>query len=154
MVRGIAVAGPMLIVAILEAASLVLTGAGRSPWWPDYQLNLSEATAVRDDAEVARLLERGEDPNRRRTVRAGLLGNERVVTATPLEAALSIRRAELLGGLFARGASIPPEDLPRIRCAVRALDDAEISAALDARYPPADAPTCSGEEQLWLPAPR
>jgi hypothetical protein len=152
MVRGIAAAaaGPAAIVVLLEAAVLLGAAVGHHPWWPDLDLNLSEAAAVRDHAEVARLLERGEDPNARRPVRAGLLGNDDVVEATPLEAAVSIRRAELMDVLFTAGAALAPGDWGRLRCWAEAHEYDDVVARLDMHRPAsAGAVECHGEENLW-----
>ena len=141
-----------MIVAVIEAGSLVLALGGNHPSWPDYQLNLSEAVAVRDTAETTRQLEAGEDPSARRRVRPGLMGNDVEVAASPLEAAVSIGRTELMGLLFERGARLSQPEWERLRCAARALEDDAVLAALDARRPVAgDIVVCSGNQQWWKP---
>ena len=148
----LAAAGPAVVIVLIEAASLLLATGGRHPQWPDRQLNLAEAVAVRDTAEVIRLLEAGEDPSTRRRVRPGLMGNDVEVAAMPLEAAVSIGRTELIGLLFDRGARLTQEEWASLRCAARALEDDAVLAALDGRRPvPGGAVACSGEEQWWRP---
>jgi hypothetical protein len=144
-----AAAGPAVVVATVEAAVLVVALFGDHPRWPDMQLNLSEAAAVRDHAEVVRLLRAGENPHARRPVRPGLVGNDSVVDTTPLEAAVSIRRSELVNLLFEHGVRPSSADWTRIRCAAQALDYRDVVATLDARRPAGSESTCSGDERLW-----
>ena len=70
-------AAPAVVLASLEAANLMIATVRDHPQWPNTHLNISEAAAVRDHAEVVRLLESGENPNTRRPVRPGLLDNDR-----------------------------------------------------------------------------
>ena len=80
--------------------------AGGQPFWSVTDLTLAEAVATRDAGEVTRLIEREHvDPNRAWPVRAGLLGDVR--TATPLEAAVLARRAEMASLLLRLGAAVP-----------------------------------------------
>lgn len=159
MVRGIgrsrviwplaAAAGPAIVIAAVEAVVLVIALFGNHPRWPDMQLNLSEASAVRDHAEVVRLLRAGESPDARRPVRPGLVGNDAVVEATPLEAAVSIRRTEVVNLLFEYGLRPSSAEWRRIRCAAQALDYGDVVDTLDARRPTGSTSTCSGDERLW-----
>ena len=153
MVRGIifllVAVGPAVIVAGLDAAGLMMAAVGDHPRWPNTHLNLSEAAAVRDQAEVVRLIEGGDTPNARRPVRPGLLGNDVQIQATPLEAAMSERRTEIMGLLFERGASLTPADWLRLRCAAQAREYGDVVATLDARRPDQVAIACSGDESFW-----
>lgn len=80
--------------------------AGAQPFWGLQELTLSEAVATRDAGEVTRLVERERiDPNRSWPVRPGLLDG--VTAATPLEAAVLARRAEMAGLLLRLGAVVP-----------------------------------------------
>jgi hypothetical protein len=96
-------------VVPLVAALFVLVGwlAGINPFWPTPDVNVAEAAAVRDHAEVVRLIEAGQDPNRRWPVRADIIDGDSH-TMTPLEAAVEIRRLELVKLLVRHGASITP----------------------------------------------
>jgi hypothetical protein len=67
------VAAPGCLLAAGSALALVLAAFGRHPMWPDVAVNLSEAAATRNEAEVVRLIGAGENPNESREVRAGLL---------------------------------------------------------------------------------
>jgi hypothetical protein len=145
----VAAAAPAVILACIEAVILLIGTVTEHPRWPDVALNLSEATAVRDHAEVVRLLERGDDPNARRPVRPGLVGNEATVDAAPVEAAVSIRRPELIALLFDHGASLSPEDWRRLRCSAAAREYDDVVEALDRGGPVGTAVACSGNEALW-----
>jgi hypothetical protein len=145
----LAIAAPPLALATLDAASLLMAAVTDHPRWRDPRLNLSEAAAVRDHAEVVRLIEAGEDPDVRRPIRPGLVGNDSEVSASPLEAAVSIRRPELMDLLFAKGATLSPAAWTRLRCAAQARDYADIVENLD-HHAPADAGTaCDGSEGFW-----
>jgi hypothetical protein len=79
---------------------------GAQPFWSVPELTLSEAVAARDAGEVTRLVERERvDPNRSWPVRDGLLDG--VSAATPLEAAVLARRADMAGLLLRLGAVVP-----------------------------------------------
>ena len=152
MVRRVALllaAAPAVVVAVLDGTSLTVAAVHEHPWWRDYQLNLSEAAAVRDDAEMVRLIERGDDPNLRRRVRPGLVGNEADVEATPLEAAISIRRPELIGLLFQHGARVGPAEWRRLYCSAVARDYTDVVAVLEQYRQNGVEPRCSGSETLW-----
>lgn len=145
----VAAAAPAVVLASFEAANLMIAAVRDHPQWPNTDLNLSEAAAVRDHAEVVWLIESGENPNTRRPVRPGLVQNDTEVEATPLEAAISIRRAELVSLLFERGARPSPADWLRLRCSAQALEYADIVAVLDTRRPDGVEIRCSGDESLW-----
>src|SRR6188474_3471766 len=81
------VAMPGCLLAAASLAALMLAAFGEYPMWPHEDVNLAEAAGVREEAEVARLIERGQDPNASYPVRAGLLF-ERPAKLTPLEAAV------------------------------------------------------------------
>lgn len=128
---------------------LAVTLVGEHPRWAAPVVNLTEAAAVRDTAEISRLLEQGDDPNQRRPVRPGLIGNDVERQATPLEAGISIGRPDVLRLLLEHGASPSPSEWRRLRCAAQALQHADVVAALDAHRPVAPGMTCRGDELLW-----
>lgn len=142
-------AGPALAVAGWDASGLLMSTVSDHPRWPDLELNLSEAAAVRDHAEVTRLIERGDDPNARLAVRPGLLGNDNEVPATPLEAAISERRPELVDMLLEQGARPSSEDWLRLRCVAEQRNYTDIVAVLDVRRPDGVEIRCLGTESLW-----
>lgn len=145
----VAAAVPALVLVSLEAAILMIATVRDHPRWPNTDLNLSEAAAVRDHAEVVRLIEGGEDPNTRRPVRTGLVQNDLEIEATPLETAISIRRPELVSLLFDSGARPSPADWLRLWCSAKALEYADVVAVLDTRRPDGVEMRCSGDESLW-----
>jgi hypothetical protein len=146
----LAITAPVLVLATVDAASLLIATVTDHPRWRDPHLNLSEAAAVRDHAEVVRLIERGENPNGRQNIRPGLVGNDTDVTATPLEAAVSIRRPELMDLLFARGAMPSAADWTRLRCAAQARGYGDIVENLDRHAPAGAEPKCAGDEAFWV----
>ncbi len=60
---------------------------------------------MRDGAAVARLLEKGGDPNEIEMIRSGVLF-DRVVLATPLETAVIVDEATILEFLVSRGGEL------------------------------------------------
>ena len=102
----LALPGGLLIVA----TALMLLGVpfGIDPLWYVEPLTLSEAVSLRDNGEVVRLIQAGDDPNRRGTVRAELLRNDAQVV-TPLEAAVGIDRPDMIETLLENGATLGNE---------------------------------------------
>jgi hypothetical protein len=127
----IALATPGCVVLIGLTAGLVLAPFDRHPLWPRQQLNLSEAAAVRDAAEIVRLIESSEDPNAARDVRPGLLAQE-AVRATPLEAAVAMKDPEIARVLLVNGAVMDAQVWSRLRCSA---DGDEMTEYLDRRRP-------------------
>jgi len=97
------VIGPLLVPFVLAVAVIAGWAAGANPFWPTPDLNVAEAAAVRDHAEVVRLIESGQNPNRAWPIRVGII-DDAVHTMTPLEAAVEIRRLELVKLLIRHGA--------------------------------------------------
>jgi hypothetical protein len=120
-------------------AGLVLAPFDRHPFWPRQQLNLSEAAAVRDAAEIVRLIESSEDPNAARGVRPGLLAQQ-TVRATPLEAAVAMKDPEIARVLLVNGAVMDAQVWSRLRCSA---DGDEMTEYLDRRRPPKAVMDCS-----------
>jgi hypothetical protein len=97
-------AAPAALLALVRAAFLVLSLWDLHPFWLWEPLNLAEAAALRDRGEVARLLAEGQDPNAIYRVRRGMV--ERYpVEITPMAAALSARRDEIVELLLDAGAT-------------------------------------------------
>jgi len=141
----VALAAPGCLMATGFAVALALAAFGRHPMWVSYDLNLSEASAVRDEAEVARLIEYAEDPNLRRDIRPGLLF-ERRVRLTPLEAAVAAGDGRVVRELLDRGAVIDAETWNRLRCAA---DGDEVPPTLDASRPSGAVMHCAGITPPW-----
>ncbi len=144
----LAAAMPVVLWLVVEAGMLAMAAVGPHPLWPELQLTLTEAVAVRSTADVAAQLEGGADPNRAYPVRPGLLAGE-PERATPLEAATSERRPEIIALLARHGAVLAIDDWRRLRCFVDGFD-ADVAAALDALRPPAAELACpDGEPRIW-----
>ena len=97
---------PFAAVALATIVSLALAPAGAHPFWPVEPLTLSEAAAMRDGGEVARLLAEGHDPNRAYPIREGFLLS-RATAMTPVQAAQLADRPEIVALLVYAGATPP-----------------------------------------------
>src|SRR5712691_5971156 len=135
-----ALATPACVLAVGLALSLALGVVGRHPMWPRYDLNLSEAASVRDEAEVVRLIGSGEDPNGRRDIRPGVLFDY-AVRLTPLEAAVASQRAEMVEQLLANGALMDAVVWNRLKCLSRG---SEVPLVLEQHRPPGGVMRCEG----------
>ena len=134
----IAIAAPALVLTTARCVALVLAVFGHHPWWPDDQLNLSEAAGMRDIAEVARRIQQGEDPNAKREIRPGLLFDN-PVSLTPLEAAVEAGDSAMIDVLFRTGAVLDAGNWSRLRCGT---DRDEVVRVFDAHRPSGAAPRC------------
>lgn len=97
---------PAMLVAAVRVVFLILALWDQHPFWVFEPLNLSEAAALRDGGEVARLLAEGHDPNAVYLVRGGFLRDDEM-RVTPIEAALASRRDEIVQLLRDGGAHLP-----------------------------------------------
>jgi hypothetical protein len=95
---------PAVLLAAATVTWLAAAAFGAHPFWPSESLTLSEAAALRDGGEVARLLATGVDPNGRYSIRGGFLYKDPVVL-TPVEAALAADRPEIVAILVHAGAT-------------------------------------------------
>lgn len=97
---------PLLALFVLSVIAALGWMIGARPFWPVVPVTLSEASGIRDNGEVVRLIEReGVDPNRPWPVREGILGD--ATTVTPLEAATMIGRLVTFQLLVRHGATLP-----------------------------------------------
>ena len=103
----IAAAGPPIVLTVLTLVMVVAGLAGAHPFWQWRPLTLSEAAALHDGGEVARLIAEGEDPNGTYAVRAGYISREPVMI-TPIAAAMAAQRGEIVDILLDAGARLPP----------------------------------------------
>ena len=136
----VALAAPAVVVTAGLTLALVFGVFGRHPMWPDDGLNLSEAAATSDEADVVRLIERGEDPNIRRDIRPGVLF-DRAVRLTPLEAAVVSQRTVMVERLLANGAVMDAAVWSQLRCLAGGN---EMPPFLDRRRPAGAVATCEG----------
>jgi hypothetical protein len=134
--RDATVAAPGVLLAAGLGAALVLSAVGRSPIWPDQQMNLSEAIAASADAEIVKL--RGARLDVAYDVRPGLLSDQ-ATRATPLEAAVRAHRADYLERLLGDGVELDAASWSRLRCL--AGDDS--ATVLERHRPAGAAMTCA-----------
>jgi len=126
-----AIAAPALLLTAARCVALVLAVFGHHPWWPDQQLNLSEAAGMRDAAEVLHRIQQGEDPNVQQEIRPGLL-SDRPVSLSPLEAAVQAGDSVMIDVLFRAGAELDAVSWTRLRCGT---DREEMIRVFDAHRP-------------------
>lgn len=141
-----------LPATLLIAATAVMLGGlpfGIDPLWRVEPLTLAEAAALRDNGEVVRLVRSGQDPNRPATVRAEVLG-DREVTATPLEAAVGIDRADIIQVLLENGATLDVSTWPHLMCLAASVEADEAKEFLEQRRPDdAVAADCEHAPRPW-----
>ena len=133
---------PPLVAVAVSAMIVASAAAGASPpFWRGGTLTLSEAVALRDQGDVARLTLAGSDPNAAYTLRPGILA---AASLTPLEAAVGARRAEMVELLMLHGARVNETSWRRLHCFALASGAADVVEMLD-RYKPANATSsCEG----------
>ncbi len=140
-----AVAIPGCLLAVASLVALMLAAFGEYPMWPHEDVNLAEAAGVREEAEVARLIERGQDPNASYPVRPGLLF-ERPAKLTPLEAAVINDDPAIVALLFANGAAVDGPSWLALRCFA---GNSRVSPVLDVHRPAAVSLECAGRKTPW-----
>jgi hypothetical protein len=145
-----------IVVASIPAVGLALFGLvatiepiwGAGVWPPD-DVTLAEAAATRNMGEAARLIGLGHDPNRRERVRAGMLADGEL-HLTPLEAAVWVKRRDVVQLLIESGAVTEGEELAVLRCLADRNQDGETGDFLRS-LSPAPWPEC---ERVHLPTAR
>jgi hypothetical protein len=141
----IAVGSPGCLLAAASLVALTLAAFSEHPMWPHEEINLAEAAGAREEAEVVRLIEQGQDPNARYPVRAGFVF-DRNVRLTPLEAAVLNDDPTIAAQLFARGASLPGASWVALRCVAPGL---RVVPILDAHRPAGTTLECAGVKTPW-----
>ena len=139
----IAAAVPPAVVTAIEIAMLVLSLGGDHPRWRAQEVNLSEAAAIRDFAEVARLVERGENPGMARPVRQGMVEGE-ARDLTPLEAATIGEREEIAAYLIEHGAQPAADEWLRVRCHAQRSGLDDLATVLETARPAGIEVNCEG----------
>jgi len=132
-----------LLLAAVSLVALAMAAFGRYPMWPHKEFTLAEAAGARDEAEVVRLIENGEDPNARYPVREGLVF-ERAANLTPLEAAVLNDDPAIVRQLLARGASADGTSWGVLRC----VAGSRVAPVLD-EHRPSTSPDCAGIKTPW-----
>ena len=110
-----ALAAPGCLLAAASVIALVLASMDRHPMWPQQSMNIAEAAAVRDEAEVIRLVESGENFNNRYPVRPGLLFGP-PTELTPLEAAIASDDPMVVQWLLQQDGPLDVERWTYLRC--------------------------------------
>lgn len=137
--------------ALLVAATAVMLLAvpfGIDPMWHVESVSLPEASALRDNGEVMRLIGLGADPNQAGAVRKDLAHNEEFVL-TPLEAAVSIDRTDMVELLLENGARMDAATWTRLMCFADAIDAGEVRDLLEQRRPQDASASCEGVSTPW-----
>ena len=122
-----ALVAPLIVTLCLSAYVVAGWASGGEPFWAAPDLTLSEAVVVRDVAEAVRLIRAGHDPNRAWTIRADLSDRRELEMATPLEAAIRIRRLEIVLVLISEGARLTTEGRPKLVELARLVDAPDIA---------------------------
>jgi Ankyrin repeat len=131
---------PALVAVGFCGAVLGAAVFGYTPtFWQGGPLTLAEAAALRDQGEVARLIEAGADPNGEYALRPDVLAVSR---ATPLEAAVLARRPEIVQLLMREGAAVDDRSWPHLHCIAADIGQDDIIGAINA-YRPATVATVS-----------
>jgi len=140
-----AVAMPGCLLAAASLIALMLAAFGEYPMWPHDDVNLAEAAGAREEAEVTRLIERGQDPNAPYPVRPGLV-LDRPAKLTPLEAAVINDDPAMVAQLFARGAAVDGPSWVALRCFAA---DLRVAPVLDEHRPGSATLECDGTRVPW-----
>jgi hypothetical protein len=141
----VALAAPGCLLAAASVVALALAAFDRHPMWPHQPSNLAESAAVRDEAEVARLIEQGEDPNGRYAIRPGLRFAA-PIRLTPLEAAVAADDAEMIKRLLASGARMDPALWTHLRCIA---EGDNVPPTLELYRPEGAVAACGGVIPPW-----
>ena len=137
--------------ALLVAVTVAMFAAlpfGIDPVWHVEPLTLPEAAALRDNGEVMRLIGLGADPNEADTVRAGFAHNEAQIL-TPLEAAVSIGRGDMVELLLENGAQMDAATWTHLLCFADVVMAGEVRALLEQRRPQGVPASCEGVRTPW-----
>ncbi len=139
----LALAAPALVW--LTAAAVVLLAAlgGYRALAAPADLTLPEAAALRDEAEVLRLIRHGVDPNVAGRVRRGMIRDEEYLL-TPLEAATAARHGEVVRLLIGNGAELNDTNFPVLFCLAQGSGAADIVSFLNEHAPVDARVDCDG----------
>jgi len=143
----LALAAPGCLLAAASTVALMMGAVDHHPMWPHQPTNLAESAGVRDEAEVVRLIERGDDPNARYAIRQGLIFDF-PIRLTPLEAAVAADDAEMIRSLFANGAVMDAALWTYLRCIA---EGDRVPPTLDEFRPSEAVTNCDEVRSPWRP---
>lgn len=120
---------PVLAALVASAWMVIGWASGGNPFWADPHMTVSEAAGLASSGEVVRLIkQKHQDPSQAWPVREGILGVAQ--TVTPLEAAVAVRRFEMVRVLLDLGAR-PRSATERLALICRAAET-EVQPIVDA----------------------
>ena len=144
MVRVIGALVAPAVGVIFASAILVAAGfAGYTPLVAPPDLTLSEAAAIRDEAEVVRQIGEGANPNGSALVRRGMLSDGDYML-TPLEAAVASRHVEIVRLLLREGAELNGPNFQTLYCLAQEAHADDVVVLLKEHAPTGSSSTCEG----------
>ena len=139
----------LVLVAVLALFVLLAVTTGYRPFAAPSDLTLPEAAGLRDLLEIEGQIRRGADPNARAAVRRDIIRST-PMDLTPLEAAVGIRRLDVVQLLVRHGARLDATNLPMLRCFAEREKATDIVEYLEAQAPQAaTAVACAGMALPW-----
>lgn len=132
----------IVLLAVSGASVFVI---GRPLLWPPHEVTLTEAIVLRDQAEMARQILNGADPNGRYEVVDVVRPGERY-RLTPLEAAATTRELYMIEIVMAYGGVVDESNAQTLHCLARAMESDDIAS-----YVAAIVPVSGSCEQVALP---
>ena len=131
---------------VVVSASAILAAAGFAGYMPltaPPDLTLSEAAAIRDEAEVVRRIDEGANPNGSALVRRGMLSDGDYLL-TPLEAAAASRHVEIVRLLLREGAEVNGANFQTLYCLAQEVHADDIVVLLKEHTPAGSLSSCEG----------
>jgi len=137
-------------VLLIAATTAMLVGLpfGADPLWAVEPMTLSEAAALRDNGEVVRLIELGEDVNGTSAVRPDIV-SDRALVLTPIEAAVAAERADMVELLLEQGARMDTALWTRLMCFSANVEADDVRALLEPRRPEGSVEDCNHVQVRW-----
>ena len=139
----VVLAAPALVWLAAAGAIVIAALIGYRALAAPADLTLSEAAAIRDEAEVLRQIGAGADPNIPSRVRPGLIGDPEYLM-TSLEAATVAGHLEVLQLLVRNGATVNESNFPVLYCLAQESDASDIVSFLQEHVPSGVVFECEG----------
>lgn len=139
---------PSLVWLVLTGTIVAASIAGHPLFEGPSDLTLAEAAALRDHAELLRLIQSGADPDVQAAVRPGLV-RRNVPLLTPLEAAIGEHHPETVEFLIEHGAHVTTANVSRLMCFAAQEHQEDAIELLRSRAPVAPAPDCGAVDIPW-----